>query len=151
LIDVSDVVPAPDFPAIPVYRRPRERAVMLDMLVNRTDVTQLNMSKLDISDAARSFERTAIVKAIEGFVQFFDAAALARLKGQSDESARARDAAFEPPTRLVRRLTDLLREEITPTSLPLSEATNERVKKLAEQSAQMETNSVYPPRRAKLG
>jgi hypothetical protein len=114
LIDVSDLVPTPDFAGIPTYRRPRERALMLESLVERTDVTQWNMAKLDLSDEARELERAAIVEAIEKFVTFFDAAALGKLGAQFKAASPRTDAANHCPTRLVKRLLDLLEVEMNP-------------------------------------
>ena len=109
LIDVSDIVPTPDYPSVPSYRRPRQRAMMLETLVNRSDVTQLNMARLDRSDAARRSERAAILQAIETFVSLFDAAALTRLRTRDGIAA---DHRARPPSLLVKRLLDLLQDEV---------------------------------------
>jgi hypothetical protein len=100
LIDVSDVVPTPDFARVPAFRRPQRQDLMLEAMVNRADVTELNMARLDLSDAARRAERAAVLGAIRRFVTFFDAGALA------DGAAAGR-----PVSRLVGRLLDILRKE----------------------------------------
>jgi hypothetical protein len=111
LIDVSDVVPAPDFAHVPPYRRPGQRALMLEAMVNRADVTQLNMAGLDLSDAAHAAERAAILSAVKRFVNFFDADALSGSKGPLGDATAARQAAGGAPSRLVGRLLDILGEE----------------------------------------
>ena len=121
LIDVSDVIPSHDFSGIPRYREPRQRALMLETLVNRADVTQMNMARLDLTDAARVSERAAIVEAIEQVAEFFDAAALGRLRVQSKAHAPVA-APVTPPTRLVKRLLDLLEDEMNPGNSRLTES-----------------------------
>ena len=111
LIDVSDVVPAPDFAHVPPYRRPKQQALMLKSMVDRADVTRLNMAKLDLSDAAHAAERAAILSVVKRFVNFFDANALSGGKGPLGEGTPARQAAGRAPSRLVGRLLDILREE----------------------------------------
>ena len=111
LIDVSDIVPTPDYPTIPSYRQPHRRDLILETLINRADVTQLNMAKLDLSDRAYRSEKAALLQAIETFVGFFDAAALTGL-----EPRAAVDHKAMLPTQLVKRLLGLLRDEINPSS-----------------------------------
>ena len=111
LIDVSDVVPTPDFAHVPPYRRPRQHSVMLEAILNRADVTQLNMARLDLSDAAYKAERAAILSAIERFVSFFDANALAGGKEQLGDDASTAGAVSLVPSRLVDRLLDVLQKE----------------------------------------
>jgi hypothetical protein len=111
LIDVSDVVPAPDFAHVPLYRRPKQQALMLKSMVDRADVTRLNMARLDLSDAAYAAERAAILSVVKRLVNFFDANTLSGGKGPLDESTPARQAAGRAPSRLVGRLLDILREE----------------------------------------
>jgi hypothetical protein len=106
LIDVSDIVPTPDFAHVPAFRRPKQQAVMLKSMVDRADVTQLNMERLDLSDAAYQAERGAILSAVTRFVNFFDANELS-----GGEETAARWAAGHAPSRLVGRLLDILREE----------------------------------------
>ncbi len=119
LIDVSDIVPTPDFPGIPSYRQPRQRALMLEALVKRADVTRLNMAKLDRSGAARLSERAAIVGAIQEFVSFFDAAALGQAGARPNLLASPTNSGT-PPTRLVKRLLDLLQDDmkLAPSCFP---------------------------------
>jgi hypothetical protein len=109
LIDVSDVVPTPDFAHVPAFRRPKQQAVMLESMVNRADITQLNMARLDLSDAARKSERGAVLTAVTRFVNFFDADALSGVP-LGDAMAERRPAS-RAPSRLVGRLLDILREE----------------------------------------
>jgi hypothetical protein len=106
LIDVSDIVPTPDFAHVPAFRRPKQQAVMLKSMVDRADVTQLNMERLDLSDAAYQAERGAVLGAVTRFVNFYDANALSGGK----ETATGQ-AAGRAPSRLVGRLLDVLREE----------------------------------------
>jgi len=106
LIDVSDIVPAPDFAHVPAFRRPKQQAVMLKSMVDRADVTQLNMERLDLSDTAYQAERGAVLNAVTRFVNFFDAN---ELSGSKETAAR--QAAGRAPSRLVGRLLDILREE----------------------------------------
>ncbi len=127
LIDLSDIVPTPDFPGIPAYRRPQQQVLMLESLVKRADVTRMNMARLDQSDAARLSERAAIVDAIEEFVGFFDAAALGKLRAQSEVLASVTNGAT-PPTRLVKRLLNLLQDEIKPVSPRLIERADQALK-----------------------
>jgi hypothetical protein len=115
LIDVSDVVPMPDFAQIPPYRRPQQQAMMLESMVNRADVTQLNMARLDLSDAAYQAERAAILGAITRFVNFFDADALSGGKQRPCAKTAGR-AAGRSSSRLVARLLDLLHEELQPAT-----------------------------------
>jgi len=119
LIDVSDIVPTPDFPGVPSYRQPRQRALMLEALVKRADVTRLNMAKLDRSGAAHLSERVAIVGAIQEFVSFFDAAALGQARARPDLLASPTNSGT-PPTRLVKRLLDLLQDDmkLAPSCFP---------------------------------
>jgi hypothetical protein len=113
LIDVSDVIPTPDFAQVPAFRRPRQQAIMLEAILNRADVTQLNMARLDLSDAAYKAERAAILSAVERFVNFFDADALT---GDRCGDAAAGPAASRSPSRLVSRLFDVLQEGTAPAS-----------------------------------
>jgi hypothetical protein len=106
LIDVSDIVPTPDFAHVPAFRRPKQQAVMLKSMVDRADVTQLNMERLDLSDAAYRAERGAVINAVKRFVSFFDANELSGSK-----KTAAGQAAGRAPSRLVGRLLDILREE----------------------------------------
>jgi hypothetical protein len=106
LIDVSDIVPAPDFAHVPAFRRPKQQAVMLKSMVDRADVTQLNMERLDLSDAAYQAERGAVLSAVTRFVNFFDAD---ELSGSKETATR--QAAGRAPSRLVGRLLEILREE----------------------------------------
>lgn len=106
LIDVSDVVPTPDFAHVPPYHRPKQQALMLKSMVDRADVTQLNMARLDLSDAAHAAERVAILSAVARFVNFFDANAIS-----GDKGPPAKQAAGRAPSRLVGRLLDILREQ----------------------------------------
>jgi hypothetical protein len=106
LIDVSDIVPAPDFAHVPAFRRPKQQAVMLKSMVDRADVTQLNMERLDLSDAAYQAERGAVLSAVTRFVNFFDADELS-----GSEETATRQAAGRAPSRLVGRLLEILREE----------------------------------------
>jgi hypothetical protein len=110
LIDVSDIVPTPDFAHVPAFRRPKRQAVMLESMVNRVDVTQLNMARLDLSDAACRAEHGAVLSALTRFVNFFDADALSGGKWPTGDAA-ARPAPGRAPSRLVGRLLDILREE----------------------------------------
>ncbi len=105
LIDVSDVVPTPDFAHVPLYRRPKQQALMLKSMVDRADVTQLNMARLDLSDAAYAAERAAVLSTVTRFVNFFDADAL------SGGDATAARPTGRAPSRLVGRLLDILCEE----------------------------------------
>ena len=111
LIDVSDVVPTPDFGYVPPYRRPKQQALMLKSMVDRADVTRLNMARLDLSDAAYAAERAAVLSTVKRFVNFFDANALSGGKGPLGEATPARQAAGRAPSRLVGRLLDILCEE----------------------------------------
>ena len=113
LIDVSDIVPTPDFAHVPAFRRPKRQAVMLESMVNRADVTQLNMARLDLSDAAYKAEHGAVLGAVTRFLNFFDADALSGGQGPLGEATAARQAAGRAPSRLVGRLLDILREEAT--------------------------------------
>lgn len=105
LIDVSDVVPTPDFAQVPAFRQPRRQDVMLEAMVNRADVTELNMARLDRSEAAHKAEHAAVLNAIRRFVTFFDADALADGR-----------AANRTVSRLVGRLLDILLDEAPPAS-----------------------------------
>jgi hypothetical protein len=111
LIDVSDVVPTPDFGYVPPYRRPKQQALMLKSMVDRADVTRLNMARLDLSDAAYAAERAAVLSTVKRFVNFFDANALSGGQGPLGEATAARQAAGRAPSRLVGRLLDILCEE----------------------------------------
>jgi hypothetical protein len=111
LIDVSDIVPTPDFAHVPAFRRPKRQAVMLESMVNRADVTQLNMARLDLSDAAYKAEHGAVLGAVTRFLNFFDADALSGGKWPPGDAAAARQAAGGAPSRLVGRLLDILRRE----------------------------------------
>jgi hypothetical protein len=93
LIDVSDVVPT------------KQQAIMLKSMVDRADVTQLNMARLDLSDTAYAAERAAVLSTVARFVNFFDADA------PSGGDARPARAAGRAPSRLVGRMLDILREE----------------------------------------
>ncbi len=111
LIDVSDVIPTPDFASVPPYRRPQQRALMLEAMVNRADITQLNMAKLDLSASARETEKKAILSAVERFATVFDADALARARGQLGDFAPP-SVTGDAPSRLVGRLLNLLRNDL---------------------------------------
>ena len=88
---------------------------MLEAMVNRADVTQLNMAKLDLSAAAHELERAVMIDVVRGFVDFFDADALAEANGQFDQPTTA-GSAGRPRSRLVGRLLDLLRAELQGSS-----------------------------------
>jgi hypothetical protein len=111
LIDVSDIVPTPDFAGVPAFRRPKQQALMLEAMVNRADVTQLNMVRFDLSDAAYAAERAAILSAVKRFVNFFDADTLSGGKGPPGDATVAKQGGGRAPSRLVGRLLDILREE----------------------------------------
>ena len=103
LIDVSDLIPTPDFAHVPAFVRPANRELMLKSMVDRSDVTELNMARLDTSASAHAAEGAALRSAIEQIIGFFDPAALEELKA----------GAFASPgrSRLVSRLLDLIREQ----------------------------------------
>ena len=129
LIDVSDLIPTPDFAHVPEFRRPQQQAVMLESMVNCADVTELNMARLDLSDTAYQAERAAVLNAVTRFVNFFDADALADGQRALGNAVAAGRAARCPTSRLVGRLLDILVEEtpfasggILPTSQTLEPA-----------------------------
>jgi hypothetical protein len=112
LIDVSDFIPTPDFAHVPPYRRPQQRTVMLEAMVNRADVTQVNMNGLELSDSAYEAERVAILSAVERFVTFFDADAQPVKRGQPQDGESTSDVVPQVQSRLVCRLLDVLHREI---------------------------------------
>ena len=91
-IDVSDVVPAPDYEGVPVWRLPADREAIVKVLANGVDLSALNFSRLPTGAGATVAERAAILATIRRFVVFFatgeDSAASgdARISVQDDGS-----------------------------------------------------------------
>ena len=71
MIDVSDIIPTPDYNRVPPYRELRERNTILRAMVDGEDLEILNMNKLPNHQAAAAEEHAAVVHAIESIILFF--------------------------------------------------------------------------------
>ena len=114
-IDVSDLVPARDYPEIPPWRLPENHALIHGALALDEDVSTLAMARLRAEPENLRLEREAIRQALEGFAAFFVTgderlARSGRLRLLRDRSAvlECRDGSYWRYSPLAHRLLTML-------------------------------------------
>lgn len=70
LVDVSDVVPEANYPNVPDYQVPRNRELMLKVMMGE-NLIDLNMARLSKEPSAADQERAAVIYEVERFILFF--------------------------------------------------------------------------------
>jgi hypothetical protein len=70
LLDVSDLIPTSNYNDVPVYRTPRNRDEILEVVEGGIDLVQTKMRRLARTDEAYAAEHLAILAAIRRFVYF---------------------------------------------------------------------------------
>jgi hypothetical protein len=71
VVDVSDVVPAWDYPGVPPWRVPQNSKTILRVLNNNEDMAAINMQRLRIGRSAEDQERRGMIEALDRTVVFF--------------------------------------------------------------------------------
>ena len=71
LIDTSDVVPEPDYPSVPAYRKPENNDTILKVFAQDEDLVALNMRKLPRGGAAAPAEMQAVRATLAKFMAYF--------------------------------------------------------------------------------
>ena len=71
LIDTSDVVPEPDYPSVPPYRKPRNGDAILKVMAQDEDLVAINMRKLPRDSAAAPAETQAVRATLAKFMAYF--------------------------------------------------------------------------------
>ena len=71
LVDVSDVIPSPDYFHVPRPRRLRNHAIVAKALIDGIAVSTTNLSRLPDGPSALEVEREAIVHAMERIILHF--------------------------------------------------------------------------------
>ncbi len=112
-IDVSDIVPTPDYSDVPPFRTPRNLDSLLKVVSAGEDLVELTMSRLSKGPAAVHAERTAVLQATEDCVRFFTTGTRAA-EGRTTRIAAASKS--RPHSILVRRLADIVAHEDAQTA-----------------------------------
>lgn len=71
LVDVSDVIPEPNYSYVPPWRTPRNTKTLLKVLVDNTDLISMNMAALPRDDAAVHAEQDALLAALGRTLLYF--------------------------------------------------------------------------------
>jgi len=71
-IDLSDLVPAPDFMGLPEFRMPREAKTIEDIIIHGKDILKVNYSRLEASQSSNSglLEEQAIIQQLRRIFHF---------------------------------------------------------------------------------
>lgn len=91
-IDVSDLIPTPNYAEVPAWHLPKNHALIYGSLARGQDVSMATMAGLDRGAAAFAEERQAMLRVVDRFVDFFMAregrplSGERRLRPQSDRS-----------------------------------------------------------------
>jgi hypothetical protein len=80
-VDVSDLVPTPDFGHVPSWRTPKNRDLVKRVLVDGEDMSEINMGRLVRGDEALALERAEVLSALARFMIFL-------ISGEDRPSAR---------------------------------------------------------------
>jgi hypothetical protein len=73
LVDVSDVVPSPDFADVPAWSAPRNVERIRQVFIDGKDLSEVTMDALPRGAAAERLEREALVSTLTQFLSFFAA------------------------------------------------------------------------------
>lgn len=84
LVDVSDVVPAPDFADVPAWRMPKNHRTIWQVFIEGKDLSELKMDALPRGAAAEREEREALLCTMRHTLLFF-------ATGQTEPMLRAED------------------------------------------------------------
>ena len=70
-VDVSDLVPDPDFYGIPAYKTPAKAADILRVLAGGEDIVEINFDRLGTEPAAIAEEHRAFMQVLDRLVLYF--------------------------------------------------------------------------------
>lgn len=71
VVDVSDVLPAWDYPGVPPWRIPQNSKTILRILNDNEDMASINMQRLPVGKSAEESERRGMIEALDRTAVFF--------------------------------------------------------------------------------
>jgi hypothetical protein len=89
VVDVSDVVPAWDYPGVPPWRIPQNSKTILRVLNDNEDMASINMQRLGTGRSAEDQERRGMIAALDRTAMFF-------MTGEDRPDARLENLVFGP-------------------------------------------------------
>jgi hypothetical protein len=72
VVDISDLVPTPNYDRVPRWRMPQRRHFIESVLAENADSSRLNMASLATGVEPEAAERQAMLEALQRFLVFFD-------------------------------------------------------------------------------